>query len=227
MGQEAALIYLHIPKCAGTSIMPLLRDNYGDGFHRVRNGGGWRRFHELPEDRRASITCLTGHLPWGLHECLPQPHRYAVMLRDPVDRVTSLYWFCRRFSRHRFHAQARRHSLAQFATSGLFSDLDNGMTRWLAGRGDVGSLPTRGPVTVEDLRLAKEHLRQMSIGFVETFFQSVKTWAREFGWAHDKARWRKMVGNYPRPLRQAEQAVRACNLLDVELYEWARARCAS
>ena len=203
-------------------MMPLLRANYGDGFYRARNGGGWRTFGKLPEGKRASITCLTGHIPWGLHEYLPQPHQYAVMLREPVARVISLYWFCRRFTKHRHHKQARRHSLAKFAAMGLFSDLDNGMTRWLAGRSDVGSLPIEGPVTVEDLRLAKKHLKVMRIGFVEMFDQSVRNWALQFGWASNQVTQRRMEGDYPMPYKRIAQAVRACNLLDVELYEWAR-----
>ena len=225
--QEAAstLIYLHIPKCAGTSIMDMLKSNYGDGFYRTPNGGGWRKFGKLPQAKRASITCLTGHIPWGLHEHLEQPYRYAVMLRNPVDRITSLYWFCRRFAKHRRHAEARRFSLAHFAASGAMSDLDNGMTRWLAGRTDVGSLPIEKPVTEFDLNLAKSHLRTMVVGFVETYAQDVCNWALEFGWAHVDTKRRKMAGNYPSPYRRIRQAVADANRYDVGLYEWAREQC--
>lgn len=32
-----------------------------------------------------------GHLPWGIHQLMPGPIDYAVTIRDPVERVLSLY----------------------------------------------------------------------------------------------------------------------------------------
>jgi hypothetical protein len=32
-----------------------------------------------------------GHLPWGIHQLMPGPVEYAVTIRDPVERVLSLY----------------------------------------------------------------------------------------------------------------------------------------
>lgn len=221
--QEAAptLIYLHIPKCAGSTMMQVLRANYGDGFYRVQNGGGWRKFGKLPQSKRSAITCLTGHAPWGLHEHLAQPYRYAVMLRDPVGRVASLYWFCRHFQAHRWHTYAMRCTLAQFAVGRAFADLDNGITRWLAGRADVGSLKIEQPLTDEDMRIATEHLRMASVGFVRTFKQSVRNWSCEFGWQHTKAQ-RKQTLNYPGLTKAERRVIAEYNRYDVALYEWAR-----
>ena len=202
-------------------MMGILRANYGDGFYRVQNGGGWRKFGKLAHEERARITCLTGHMPWTVGQFVPGPKRYAVMLRDPVDRVASLYWFCRHFRAHRWHTYAMRCTLAQFAVGRAFADLDNGITRWLAGREDVGSLKIKRMLTDEDVRIAMAHLQTASVGFVRSFKQSVGTWACEFGWRHTKAQ-RKQALHYPRPTKAERRIIAEYNRFDVALYEWAR-----
>ena len=222
MGSETQvpLIYIHLPKCAGTSMMTLLRANYGDGFYRVQNGGGWRKFHKSHLQWRASIRCLTGHMPWTIGQLIPGHKRYAVMMRNPIERVASLYWFCRSFQKHKYHKHALRMNLETFAASRAFSDIDNGMTRWMAGRGDVGSLKAKGRVTDEDLRFAMTHVSASSVGFVSTIGQSIRTWALEFGWANSSLE-HKMRGNYPGPSAKERRIIAEYNRFDMALYEYA------
>lgn len=223
MGSEAAtptLIYLHIPKCAGSTMMGLLRANYGEGFYRVPNGGGWRRFRKLPQAKRARITCLTGHMPWGLGRYVPGACRYALLLRSPVERVASLYWFVRGFKKHRYHKQAAKMDLAHFVTSRAFADLDNGITRWLAGRRDVGSLKIRQELTDDDMQFAMTHLKASIVGFVHSFDLTIHKWAHEFGWGHTMYR-RKMVQSYPGLTEKEKRIIREYNRFDMALYEYA------
>jgi len=217
------LVYLHIPKCAGSTMMGLLRANYGDGFHRVGNGGGWRKFHKRPAAQRARITCLTGHLPWGVQVgTIPRPYQTATMLRHPVDRAISLYWFVRRFPKHKWHSFAQRKGLVAFATSGAFADVDNGITRWLAGCKDCGSLPIKRQLTEEHFGLALLHLQTMAaVGFVASFDASVQRFAKTFGWEHTEYR-SKMIGRGRPPVsRKERQAIAEYNHFDLALYEHA------
>lgn len=223
MGKEASrptLVYLHIPKCAGSSMMGLLRSNYGAGFFRVPNGGGWRRFSQLNAGFREGITCLTGHMPWGLGRYIPGAVRYAVMLRHPVDRVASLYWFCRSFKKHRWHKAAMHCDLATFVASRAFSDLDNGMTRWLAGRRDVGSLKIKRDLDEDDLTLAMTHVKASLIGFVRSFGQCVHNLSLELGWKHT-AHGHQVQGMYPGPDPKERRLIERANAFDMALYEYA------
>lgn len=223
--QKAAptLVYLHIPKCAGSTMMSLLRTNYGDGFHRVGNGGGWRKFHKRPAGQRERITCLTGHMPWGVQiDTVRSPYQTATMLRHPVDRVVSLYWFVRRFPKHKWHSFARQKGLIAFATSGAFADIDNGMTRWLAGCKDCGSLRVERELKGKHLDVALLHLLSMAaVGFVASFDASVQRFADTFGWEHiDYVS--KMVGKrHPPATAEERQAIAEYNHFDMALYEQA------
>jgi hypothetical protein len=89
------LIFLHIPKTAGTSFNHILRDIYGKSFYRVKPGGKWRKAKRLP----VSTRCVTGHMPYGIHKKWKlEDFQYVTLLRYPVDRIISLWWFKKEYS---------------------------------------------------------------------------------------------------------------------------------
>ena len=96
-------IFLHIPKCAGTSFIGLLRRWYGPTYHhphqdetrdillpRVRvklENGNWD----------PKVKCIHGHFDrgrgYGLPEHYPEIDQYFTIMRDPFDMVVSMYFF--------------------------------------------------------------------------------------------------------------------------------------
>jgi hypothetical protein len=205
-------------------MMHVLRANYGGGFYRTPNVGGWRRFPKLPKRQRGKMRCVTGHLPWGLHEHVPRPCVYAVMLREPTARLVSLWRFVRHFRAHAWRKRTRGLSLAEFCRCGM-ADADNGMVRWLAGRSDVGAGRSKRPVTDADLEAAKEHLAGFAaVGFVDAFDAGLAQFAVTFGWR--RTGWtRKMVGRtWPKPSKDDLAEAHELNKWDFDLYAWARER---
>ncbi|NIQ88881.1 MAG: hypothetical protein GWN93_07255 [Deltaproteobacteria bacterium] len=212
-------------------MMPVLEANYGDGFHRIPFGGKWKRFGRLPESERKNITCLTGHIPWGLHKFLPQKHQYATMLRHPLERIASLYLYIRRTTSHRWHSRAKHQSIADFAFSKM-SEVDNGMVRWISGRFDVGNMALGYRVGQSDLEAAKRHLSKFAaVGFVEEFDASLALFAETFGWKHTeyvvkgKAPARKKT--IAKLLVKDLAVMEGVNWFDMALYRWAREKFAS
>ncbi len=223
------IIYLHIPKCAGTSMMGVLRRNYGKGFFRCPVGGGWRKLGGLlPEEKRGNVQCLTGHIPWGMHKYFEnRAVKYVTMLRHPVERVVSLFWFIKTFKAHPYCKAAREMGLYRFCQADLFSDTDNGMTRWISGRDDVGVLPISSKVEGLDLALAKGHIDGMLVGFVNQFAASIDGFADELGW-HDRTFSHKMKTKKKPNLKHipytTRQMIAERNHFDMELYEYARGK---
>ena len=76
-----------------------------------------------------------GHMGFGLHDYLPQGASYITMLRDPIDRIVSHYYYVLQNQGHYLHKEVagKGLSLEQFADSALSTELDNGQTRVLAG----------------------------------------------------------------------------------------------
>lgn len=93
------LVFLHIPKTAGTSVLATLGNVFGDaGVRRLGPGELHREAIEalLASAALANIRCLAGHFP--AHAFGDRLFEFPVftVLRHPVDRVMSLYRFLRR-----------------------------------------------------------------------------------------------------------------------------------
>jgi hypothetical protein len=213
------LIFLHIPKTAGTSFNHILRDIYGKSFYRVKPGGKWRKAKRLP----VSTRCVTGHMPYGIHKKWKlEDFQYVTLLRYPVDRIISLWWFARKNTRIRYHRRARKLNLAQFSKCRVISELDNGMVRRLSGNLNCGVMPFDRKVNREDLSLAKFHLEQMLYGFTDTLKYDVSRFASALEWPFIPGLQHKMAGKGTPQYEPAElEKVMEANLLDVELYNWA------
>ena len=87
---QRALIFLHIPKTAGTTLNRIIEWQYNPLSIFTIDPYGIRataeRLQELPEERRRRLRMVRGHCYYGLHKLLPQGATYITMLRDPVKR---------------------------------------------------------------------------------------------------------------------------------------------
>src|SRR5437879_13316375 len=92
-----ALIFLHIPKTAGTTLNRIIEWQYSPFAiftmdpYRIRATA--ERLKRLPEGLRRRLRVVRGHMLYGLHECLRQGDSYLTMLRDPVVRALAAYYF--------------------------------------------------------------------------------------------------------------------------------------
>src|SRR5215831_12159156 len=99
---DEALVFLHIPKAGGTTMSRILERQYclAGSYWTEWNRPSLQAFMELPQQHRAKIRLVYGHLGFGVHEFLPRPARYLTLLRDPIERAISHYYFIRRTPRH-------------------------------------------------------------------------------------------------------------------------------
>ena len=153
------LIYEHIPKCAGTSLVSFLAAQHRnpyliDGRNPLES---IERFDALPSNERAAIDFVGGH---GASLCrgVIDP-TYATLLRHPIDRVISYYHYCRGDDAHPLHASA------------LATPLD----RWIHRR-DVAH--------IYDAYHTLPRLNEMVIGAVE----NIGDFMRRLGFAWDGRR---------------------------------------
>lgn len=234
-GRRPALIFLHIPKCGGNSFLDFLKFNLPvEGAFDVNFGLQYarrlRELEQLDEAERLQLQFISGHLPWGIHEWLPQGGEYVTLLRHPVDRIVSHYCFVKENPKHPLYATVteRRMTLAQYAVSGLSSELQDGQTRMLCGRASIDSLRGHDRLTRADFELARSHLlgEDMHFGLVELYPESQQLIARELGWKAPPPPTRRNVTRQRTPLaavsRREWDMIAGANPFDMELYEVAR-----
>ena len=93
------LVFSHIPKNAGTSVIKLLRSRFGvshiDAIERHRQGVKQYGYEELKSDLRLMpwARSIAGHriLPWRNYREFDARLFWIVILRDPIKRLVSQY----------------------------------------------------------------------------------------------------------------------------------------
>jgi hypothetical protein len=102
---EKPVIYTHIPKCAGTSIVTMLRSWFGNAYHKLNQDETkdilLPKIETQAGDGRwlPSVKCIHGHFNhgrgYGLPYYYPEIDQYFTILRDPFDLVVSMYFFAK------------------------------------------------------------------------------------------------------------------------------------
>jgi hypothetical protein len=183
---EDALIFLHVPRTSGSTLNSILTRQYRRSEVHVEelfNPPDVERFAALPESQRARIRLLKGHMAFGLHRYLPRPARYFTMVRDPIDRVVSYYYYIRRRPAARLHPAVMENDidLATFVESGMARDhTDNSFVRFISGEPFVEF----GSVGNELLETAKANIRDHFVltGSTDYFVETVLMLKKAMGW---------------------------------------------
>jgi hypothetical protein len=165
-------LFLHIQKTAGTSLIEAVRPRYGQSL--VSHGDCWGR---TPASL-ADVGFVSGHIGYDFARHL-MPSRFSfTFLRDPAERILSMYYFCRSRDPARFMIYRRAHELdlADFLRAGFHDpwvrkNIWNNQVWQLAhGYGHLDDRSIDDFSETELLALAMRHLDELSfVGFTESF----------------------------------------------------------
>lgn len=115
------LVFVHIPKAAGTSLNDVLRRVYGRTFLQFHRRVQDFDIKSVTPDMARNILALSAHMPYGFHRKLgPKPHRragdglfegrsvsYISVVRDPVERLYSFYRYVTVTPAHILHHETK------------------------------------------------------------------------------------------------------------------------
>lgn len=236
------LLFMHIPKAGGSALSDWIYIGFASEAPREDKffGGGVYYYpsgyvdcvpSQSPAHMRRifcdpNLRAVVGHFRYGIHEYIPKPSAYVTVLREPIDRLVSLYYF------HRL-VQDKRGSLdgvalptdmrlRDFARTPPYPEADNGQVRRLSGfAGEIGGC------TRDHLESAKRRLADFAVvGFSNRLPEVVNAISRAFKIPNDTPLFAKNE-NPQKPemsgiLASDIEQIAAANYLDVELYEFAR-----
>lgn len=226
MSEQETIIFLHIPKTAGTTLNHILDRQYpARAVHKFgpHAQASVAAFKTMPQTDKARIQLLSGHMGFGLHTAFPQAATYFTMLRDPVERVLSYYHFIHRTPDHYLYDTivSNNMSLLECLENKIPVMMNNGQTRLLSGVwGKVGF----GKCDADMLAVAQENLVKhfAVVGLMEEFDASLLLLQQAFAWENIFYKRRNVTKEQKQVDEATREAVLAVNQLDLKLYAFAQ-----
>lgn len=232
MTQEKTVIFLHIPKTAGTTMHSIMEKQYPPAaiystYPANHPHGTLEEFKAFPPKHKTNIRVLLGHFSYGVHELVPGPYLYLTILRDPIERMISNYYHINRDPNHGLHelVSSGQMDMKAYVEHMVYQiEMDNEQTRMFAGNWDGRG---HGPCTESMLETAKANLRDhfAVVGVTNRFDETYLLTKRLLGWPHRFYTKRNVTRNRPRKadLSASDLALlEKHNRFDSRLYQYAQ-----
>jgi hypothetical protein len=219
------IVFIHIPITGGMTLYSMIRDIYKPSeLHKINPAmESIDKYKHLSQDRKDKLKVIYGHMDYRIQELLPPYSRYVTLMRNPVERVISLYHYVRRTANDPLRELAMRSSLDDWVARCNLLEMDNGQTRRLSGSRDSLGF---GECSAEMLERARHNVQQnfALVGITERFDETYGQMSKLFDWP---------IRHYqPRNVAQQRSGIKETsvrtirliekfNALDMELYEHA------
>jgi len=254
--QDPLFVFLHNPRTGGTSLREViketskelgrasrdrqlaeaaeLQDSTAYEFSRMpiapptvyEDSGDFQAIATSPFLTPNIRFLLQGHLRFGVHEQLARECWYLTLVRDPVERVASLYhWFREREraapSGNPLRQQLLNLPLKQVLEKGIWKEFSNGQTRRIAGMD-----PRYGDNHNQLIKQALDNIERyfIFVGTQERYEESLRVLSSLFSWpevASRRSRARGIARETDTEDADTIALIHELNILDDRLFRYA------
>jgi hypothetical protein len=225
------IIFVHIPKSGGTTLSSVIGNNYPP--EKIYTLAGTRQamkdFMLIPASVMGNYDCVLGHMGFGFHRFFAEDAKYITILRNPINRLVSLYSYILRTPHHYlFDAlTASGMSFDEFIDSRVNHELYNGQARLLASENGLGiTFDDKKELDDGDLKRAIARLKQQFalVGTTDRFDTFLLQAQRILGWRDISYQRQNVTGskiNIADIDRRTVETIKRNNEIDFELYHCA------
>jgi hypothetical protein len=207
--KDELTIFLHIPKTGGTTLNEIFKKQFppGELFDHNRFNGKIIKLELLTNEEKEKVKAFSGHIKFGIHRDFSLPFNYFTMLREPVDRVISSYYFLRDF---KGYEHLKKMSLEEFVKSDPQAN-------------NLQTIMVSGMLENPDLSKAIQNLREFKVvGITERFDESLFLIKKVYGWNdihYTKQNITKRRPSVKEVPDHVIELIKKYNDLDIELYK--------
>jgi hypothetical protein len=242
------LIHMHIPKTGGTSLESMLChafkseevfDTTIDGNEQY-SGLGLASYERCrgqlalysPEELRR-LRYVTGHIPMGIHRLFDRPAKYFTLVRHPVDRVVSHFFFRIQLGKPYLN-NGRPLNFEEYVHSRCDLRLTDYQVRIISGNAELDTARQQPAALTPGRPVERYHLEQAKQNIETHFLAAAPLYnltelglliRRIYGWPM-----RRLLTEYKNPTKRRPRIteisprliriIEDCNVHDLELYEW-------
>jgi hypothetical protein len=230
--ERSSTIFLHIPKTGGTTLRSILRHEYDvlckeNGLY--NNESLEHYFENGDRQGDGQRKAVLGHMSYGAHRYLRGKAHYVTMLRDPISRIISYYYYLiERGGKSQEYIEKNDLDVADFVRDGLLwhkvQHTNNLQTRLLSGAGNTVPF---GECREGMLDRAKKNVRErlVVVGLTNRFDDSVLLMRRKFGWGIPMYWYQNKTSERPKKECLSSgtiEMIEKYNELDLELYSFCK-----
>ncbi|MDQ0218900.1 hypothetical protein ELQ35_10500 [Peribacillus cavernae] len=213
-------IHLHMPKTAGTTLNSIIKKNYKSN-EIIDLYESFKDHQEVVEKLQSlqlsGVKCINCHLSYGIHCHVTQPAKYVTMLREPIERVASEYYFIRNTPHHNLHDKVMKMDLLEFQQEPTNMNKQSKI---------VLGIPLSEDVSKADFRMGKQNIKAdfAFIGITELFNESIVIMKKQFDWPDIQYGKKNITTNRPQVTDLPEHVIeelKQYNKVDYALYKYA------
>ena len=221
------ILFDHLPKCGGTTVSAFLKENYPVRLIYETDGSNPQKsveeFKKLPQKNRWKYHLYHGHLAHHIIDHVNSSSIFITVLREPVDRIISHYFFVKGRKSHYLHKEIveKNISLEDYCSSGLSHELRNFYVTHYTGLSieEAESKPVESVDLAFKILTEKYHLvgfQDEIPAFVNALIQTASLQAPFKNTVRKKSNNRLKIDSLP---KSTIDKITEVNFLDARLYE--------